>query len=103
MSGGSFETDYLDIRAAEDIVECELTKLEFAEALALTPDSTFVNSMYDIVDKDGNGFISFREFLDLFVIFSKGTPDDKAKLMFDMYDLDHSGSLSLKEFKTMIK
>jgi hypothetical protein len=28
--------------------------------------------MFKLVDKDGNGFISFREFVDMLIIFAKG-------------------------------
>lgn len=93
----------LNREVAKDVISCELTKFEFSEALALKPTSLFVENMFKIVDKDDNGFISFREFLDMIVIFSKGSADDKAKLMFDMYDLDGSGNLSKEEFKIMIK
>ncbi|KAI8492520.1 cuticle development, partial [Branchiostoma belcheri] len=57
---------------AKNALDCELTKVEFAEAMSLRPDSQFVVQMFDLVDKDKNGYISFREFLDLVVIFSKG-------------------------------
>ena len=56
----------------KEILRCELTKVEFAESLRLTPDSLFVENMFNLIDKDGNGYISFREFLDVMVIFSKG-------------------------------
>jgi dual oxidase len=59
--------------------------------------------MFKIVDKNENGFISFREFLDFFVIFSKGTADDKAKLLFSMYDFDGSGRLTKESFKMMLR
>ena len=32
----------------------------------------FVTNMFKMVDKNDNGYISFREFLDFFVIFSRG-------------------------------
>jgi len=51
---------------------CELTKSEFADSLGLQPDSTFVTNMFKMIDKSDNGYISFREFLDFFVIFSTG-------------------------------
>lgn len=86
-----------------DILECELTKAEFADAMSLKPESIFVEQMFTLIDKDGNGFVSFREFLDMIVIFAKGSPDDKIKLMFDMYDVDGSGSLNRVEFKKMLK
>ncbi|XP_023217441.1 dual oxidase 2-like [Centruroides sculpturatus] len=93
----------LDAAQAKEIINTELTPHEFAESLSLRPDAVFVQQMFALVDADKNGYISFREFLDMIVIFAKGTPEDKAKLMFDMYDIDHSGQLSKKEFTSMIK
>ena len=86
-----------------DILECELTREEFADAMSLKKDSLFVDQMFQLIDQDGNGFISFREFLDMIVIFAKGSPEDKLKLMFDMYDVDKSGRLNREEFKKMLK
>lgn len=93
----------LDAAQARDIVNLELTQSEFAAALSMNPDSTFVQQMFALVDFDNNGYISFREFLDMIVIFAKGSAEDKTKLMFDMYDIDHSGKLSRNEFANMIK
>ena len=87
----------------KDILECELTKEEFADAMSLKKDSLFVEQMFQLIDQDGNGFISFREFLNMIVIFAKGSPEDKIKLMFDMYDVDKSGQLSREEFKKMLR
>ena len=86
-----------------DILECELTQEEFADAMSLKKDSLFVEQMFQLIDEDGNGFISFREFLNMIVIFAKGNPEDKIKLMFDMYDIDRSGELDKNEFKKMLK
>ena len=87
----------------KDILECELTREEFADAMSLKKDSLFVEQMFQLIDQDGNGFISFREFLDMIVIFAKGSPEDKIKLMFDMYDVDRSGELDKDEFKKMLR
>lgn len=51
---------------------CELSRAEFAKALGLKANSMFVDSMFSLADKDGNGYISFREFLDILVVFMKG-------------------------------
>lgn len=59
--------------------------------------------MFRLVDKDKNDFISFREFMDMTVIFFKGTPEQKIKLMFDMYDINGTGSLSRDEFANMLR
>eukprot|EP00058_Branchiostoma_floridae_P016106 XP_002601594.1 hypothetical protein BRAFLDRAFT_85837 [Branchiostoma floridae] len=87
---------------AKSALDCELTKVEFAEAMSLRPDSQFVVQMFNLVDKDKNGYISFREFLDLVVIFSKGTMEDKLRVMFDMYDQTGNGYLSRKELTNML-
>ena len=34
--------------------------------------SPFVEQMFQLADKDCNGYISFREFLDIMFIFAKG-------------------------------
>ncbi len=86
-----------------DILECELTREEFADSMSLKKDSLFIEQMFQLIDQDGNGFISFKEFLDMIVIFAKGSPEDKLKLMFDMYDIDKSGHLDRDEFKKMLK
>jgi len=59
-------------RESSQYINCELTISEFADALGLQPDSMFVTSMFKMVDKSDNGYISFREFLDFFIIFHKG-------------------------------
>ncbi|GFG34861.1 hypothetical protein Cfor_10393 [Coptotermes formosanus] len=92
----------LDSDAAREIIYTELTMSEFAEALSMPAESEFVRKMFLLVDKDKNGFISFREFVDMLIIFAKGTADDKAKLMFDMYDINATGQLTQEDFKNMI-
>jgi dual oxidase len=91
------------VKTAKEVIQTELTQFEFADALSLRPDSTFIQQMFALVDKDNNGYISFREFLDMIIIFAKGTADQKVKLMFDMYDVDRTGKLTVDEFKIMIK
>uniref|UniRef100_H2Z324 NAD(P)H oxidase (H2O2-forming) n=1 Tax=Ciona savignyi TaxID=51511 RepID=H2Z324_CIOSA len=100
-NGGKYEV--LNNKEARKFIHIELSKKEFADYLKLKPTSMFVDQMFTTADTDGSGSISFREFLDIMVLFTKGSPKDKAKLMFDMYDLDKSGELSMKEFKVMLR
>nr|XP_045012332.1 dual oxidase 2 isoform X2 [Jaculus jaculus] len=87
----------------QEALTCELSRAEFAESLGLKPQDMFVESMFSLADKDGNGYLSFREFLDILVVFMKGSPEDKSRLMFTMYDLDANGLLSKDEFFTMMR
>ncbi|XP_026565713.1 dual oxidase 2 [Pseudonaja textilis] len=88
---------------AKEALKCELSRAEFADALGLKSQSVFVESMFSLADKDGNGYLSFREFLDILVVFMKGTPQEKSKLMFAMYDIDGNGFLSKGEFFRMLR
>ena len=66
------DLEELEANIAKDVLGCELTKTEFAEILSMKPDSLFVEQMFELVDKDRSGTLSFREFLDVIVIFAKG-------------------------------
>lgn len=114
----------LDAKIIKEVTQTELTKAEFADALGMQSTSSFVErvsfkisrrwqvdfflckipslcidfvQMFDLVDRDHNGFISFREFLDMLIIFAKGSAEDKMKLMFDMYDITRRGALTTDE------
>lgn len=64
--------EHLSPEDVVSVVDCELTIYEFADAMSLKPTSVFVKNMFDLIDKDKNGLVSFREFLDMIVIFAKG-------------------------------
>uniref|UniRef100_A0A8C2L441 NAD(P)H oxidase (H2O2-forming) n=1 Tax=Cyprinus carpio TaxID=7962 RepID=A0A8C2L441_CYPCA len=86
-----------------EALQCELTRAEFASVLGLKPDSLFVESMFTLADKDGNGYLSFQEFLDVIVIFMTGTPEEKSKLLFSMHDIKGDGFLSKEEFTSLLR
>ncbi|XP_069018991.1 dual oxidase 2 [Embiotoca jacksoni] len=90
-------------KKAREVLQCELAASEFADALGLKPDSLFVHSMFTLADKDGNGYLSFQEFLDVMVIFMKGSSEEKSKLMFSSHDVGGTGFLSKEEFATMLR
>lgn len=90
-------------KKAREVLQCELTASEFADALGLKSDSLFVDSMFTLADKDGNGYLSFQEFLDVIVIFMKGSPEEKSKLMFSMNDIGGTGFLTKEEFERMLR
>uniref|UniRef100_UPI00398F1C9E dual oxidase 2-like isoform X2 n=1 Tax=Pristiophorus japonicus TaxID=55135 RepID=UPI00398F1C9E len=98
---GDFDNE--STKKAKESLNCELTSADFADALGLKEDSMFVVQMFELADKDGNGYLSFREFLDIFVILMKGSPEAKSKLMFAMYDVDGSGSMSKEEFLQLLR
>ncbi|KAI4457597.1 oxidase/peroxidase [Holotrichia oblita] len=90
-------------RDFKEVAQFEITMYEFADILGMHPDKEFIQRMFLLIDKDKNGFISFREFTDLLVIFAKGTELEKGKLLFDMYDIDAIGYLTKEDFIAMIR
>ncbi|KAI1904336.1 hypothetical protein AGOR_G00004610 [Albula goreensis] len=90
-------------RKTREALQCELTASELASALGLKPNSLFVDSMFALADKDGNGYLSFQEFLDVIAIFMKGSPEEKSKLLFSMHDINGDGFLSKEDFSRLLR
>ncbi|KAH9500299.1 Dual oxidase 2, partial [Bulinus truncatus] len=100
----SLDSSQLDMkRYSQEILEVELSKEEFAEAMAVKPNSDFVEHFFSLIDSDRNGYISFKEFLNAVVLFSKGTLQEKLQTMFYMYDIDGSGFMSKKQIGQMFR
>ncbi|XP_013145053.1 PREDICTED: dual oxidase [Papilio polytes] len=85
------------------VMRTSLSKSEFASALGMKPDAVFVKKMFNIVDKDGDGRISFQEFLDTVVLFSRGATEDKLRIIFDMCDNDRNGVIDKGELSEMLR
>lgn len=85
------------------VMRTSLSKSEFASALGMKADAVFVKKMFNIVDKDGDGRISFQEFLDTVVLFSRGATDDKLRIIFDMCDNDRNGVIDKGELSEMLR
>ena len=59
--------------------------------------------IFDLCDKDDNGFIDFKEYLVLFWSRANGTPRDKLSLIFDMFDLNGNDSIDFHEMHSIVK
>jgi len=62
----------------------------------------FVEQIFRIFDKDGNGSIDFKEFMLATDMTASGSPEEKLRWAFKMYDKDGSGSIELKEMTEII-
>merc|ERR1719418_395372 len=62
----------------------------------------FVDQIFRIFDKDGNGSIDFKEFMMATDMTASGTPEEKLRWAFKMYDKDGSGSIELPEMIEII-
>ncbi|KAL1137627.1 hypothetical protein AAG570_009323 [Ranatra chinensis] len=89
--------------AGDVVMRTSLSRAEFANALGMKSDDVFVRMMFNIVDKDGDGRISFQEFLDTVVLFSRGKTEDKLRIIFDMCDNDRNGVIDKGELSEMLR
>lgn len=118
-----------DDEAGDVVMRTSLSRAEFANALGMKPHDVFVRMMFNIVDKDGDGKISFQvklhvpasrqyrenfeqiftqvfslqEFLDTVVLFSRGKTEDKLRIIFDMCDNDRNGVIDKLELSEMLR
>ncbi|KAL1463002.1 hypothetical protein WDU94_014795 [Cyamophila willieti] len=92
-----------DEENGEVVMRTSLSRAEFASALGMKADAVFVRMMFNIVDKDGDGRISFQEFLDTVVLFSRGKTEDKLRIIFDMCDNDRNGVIDKGELADMLR
>lgn len=96
-------------RSEEELKECEeamqlkLTKNDFAEALAMKPSCTFIQKMFNCIDKGGEGRISFQQFLDLIVHFAGGDAKARLRVFFDMCDVDQEGLCQREQLLELLR
>jgi Ca2+-binding EF-hand superfamily protein len=62
----------------------------------------FVDHIFRLYDADGNGQISFQEFISTLQVSTQGSPEDKLRASFRMYDVDRNGSITQKELTEIL-
>ena len=66
------DVNYVDSDKLAIVTNVRLTRTELADSLGLKPSSMFVRNIFLLIDKDGDGFVTFHEFLGVFSVFLKG-------------------------------
>eukprot|EP01096_Ripella_sp_DP13-Kostka_P014468 TRINITY_DN6549_c0_g1_i1.p2 TRINITY_DN6549_c0_g1~~TRINITY_DN6549_c0_g1_i1.p2 ORF type:complete len:218 (-),score=88.32 TRINITY_DN6549_c0_g1_i1:17-625(-) len=59
--------------------------------------------IFDIIDTDKSGEISFAEWVSLLSCINRGSTSEQIELMFKLYDLDGNGSLQKNEIQKIIE
>jgi len=57
----------------------------------------FCAHIFRVYDADGNGVISFAEFLTSLHVAARGTPEEKLRATFRLYDIDRNGFITVDE------
>ena len=86
-----------------DAFEFELTREEFADTVSLRKDCLYVEKMFQLIDRGGENLLPLRKFVDMIVLFVKGSLEKKMKFLFDTYDIHKSGELYVNNVKLLLK
>lgn len=90
-------------RFPPEVYEQQLSRDEFAESFSIAKNSLFVKQLFRMVDRDGKGYVAFREFLDFMGLFYNGTSDEKLAFLFDLYDTEKAGAISREALAKMLQ
>ncbi|KAF6039633.1 ncs-3 [Bugula neritina] len=91
------------------VKECpkgRLGKVEFQDIYShvfpLGNPEKFSGFVFNVFDKNGDGTISFQEFIMALSITSRGNVDEKLDWAFKLYDIDKDGHISREEMTEII-
>ena len=70
--------------------------------LGLESNAFLSDRIFEVVDKDKDGFISFEQFLTIMDTLINGEQDEKHEFSFSLLDLYDSGYFSFEEFTEVI-
>ena len=82
-----------------------MTKTEFKSTLGLigmTPNEYIPNRMFSIFDTNGDGVLTFEEYLHSFAILLRGTEESRLELSFHLADSSGTGRLTFPDFSSLV-
>uniref|UniRef100_A0A6V2ZWM5 EF-hand domain-containing protein n=1 Tax=Heterosigma akashiwo TaxID=2829 RepID=A0A6V2ZWM5_HETAK len=80
-----------------------IDRREFQQALGFK-DSVFLDRMFAVFDKDGDGMITYSEFVAGLSIFTTKAPaEEKLRFSFNVYDFDGDGAIATAELREMLR
>ena len=92
-------------RELETDGDAHLDRSEFSGALGVMGigSSPLANFMFDAIDTDKSGQISFLEFVTWMLTMMHGEPEDKLRFGFAIMDIDNDGEVSRAEVTTLLQ
>ena len=89
---------------AKHDISSGINKKAFVEYYSKSNELEFVlGRIFEIFDRDGDGAVSWDEYLQAMDIIWYGTCTSQLELFFDVYDLDRNGLLSFREIQELCK
>lgn len=75
----------------------------FRKAFSEDNGDVFANHIFRIFDKDGNGFLDFKEFLMAINVTTCNTLTEKMTWAFRLYDVDNNGVIDVNEMTEILE
>ncbi|VDN20494.1 unnamed protein product [Dibothriocephalus latus] len=63
----------------------------------------FSQLIFQNIDADSNGNVTFEEYLCAFVMINRGSPEQKINWIFNLYDANNDGLISSEEFLHLLQ
>jgi serine/threonine-protein phosphatase 2B regulatory subunit len=80
-----------------------INEREFHLAMGFKAQSFILKRMFEVFDENGDGGITFSEFLKgLSALSGKASEQEKMKFSFRLYDVNKDGKITKEELKTML-
>lgn len=70
--------------------------------LGMTPNDYIPNRMFSVFDSNGDGVLTFEEYVRAFAVLLRGSEEDRMRLSFHLADTSDSGNLSYADFKALV-
>ena len=84
---------YIELCAAFGLIESELFRKK-----ELTHEEKRVHALFDVVDRNSNGYLSLDEYKELMTIVDDKLSDEDIQAAFNLLDTDKNGRLNKKEY-----
>jgi len=82
-----------------EFLECDAFEFHFADKLP----TELIKKLFDALDVNRDGKVSFKEFVGVTHILFAGSEDEKINYLFSLYDTDKDGVLTLNEVTEAMK
>jgi len=80
------------------VLRTTLTRSEFAEALGMDENDLFIERMFLVVTRNHGNKMSFQDFLETVVRFTKGQLEEKLEIIYLLCLPDEEGRVDREEF-----
>lgn len=83
-----------------------MDRLQFTECLfrhGVSNNDELLNQLFKIFDRNNEGVVNVKEFINASVLFLDATKEEKLKMQFNLFDLDRTGYITKGDTKRILR